>query len=49
MQVVWINPMPAQRWSGSSAAQIEREGPVLMLPLDGANLARAVDYLRGAS
>ncbi len=49
MQVVWINPMPAQRWIGSSAAQIEREGPVLMLPLDGANLARAVDYLRGAS
>ena len=49
MQVVWINPMPAKRWSGSSAAQIEREGPVLMLPLDGANLARAVDYLRGAS
>lgn len=49
MQVVWINPMPAQRWIGSSAAQIEREGPVLMLPLDGANLARAVDHLRGAS
>ncbi len=49
MQVVWINPMPAERWIGSSAAQIEREGPVLMLPLDGANLARAVDYLRGAS
>jgi len=39
--------MPAKRWSGTSAAQIE-EGPVLMLPLDGANLARAVDYLRGA-
>jgi len=49
MQVVWINPMPAQRWIGSSAAQIEREVPVLMLPLDEENLARAVDHLRGAS
>jgi len=49
MQVVWINPMPAKRWIGSSAAQIEREGPVLMLPLNEENLARAVDHLRGAS
>lgn len=49
IEVVWINPMPERRWGGSSAAQIAREGPVLMLPLDGVNLARAVDYLRGAS
>lgn len=49
IEVVWINPMPERRWGGSSAAQIAREGPVLMLPLDEENLARAVDHLRGAS
>ena len=49
IEVVWINPMPERRWGGSSAAQIEREGPVLMLPLDEENLARAMDHLRGAS
>ena len=49
IEVVWINPMPERRWGGSSAAQIARVGPVLMLPLDGVNLSRAVDYLRGAS
>ncbi len=47
-QVVWINPMPADRWRGTSAERIAAEGPVMMLPLDGANLARAVDILRGA-
>ncbi len=47
-QVVWINPMPEQRWSGTSAERIAAEGPVLMLPLDGVNLSRAVDSLLGA-
>jgi uncharacterized protein with von Willebrand factor type A (vWA) domain len=47
-QVVWINPMPSNRWSGTSAERIAAEGPVVMLPLDGANLARAVDILRGS-
>jgi uncharacterized protein with von Willebrand factor type A (vWA) domain len=47
-QVVWINPMPADRWRGTSAERIAAEGPVVMLPLDGANLGRAVDILRGA-
>lgn len=45
--VAWINPMPQERWRGTSAERIAREGPVMMLPLDGANLLRAVDILRG--
>lgn len=47
-RLVWINPMPAPRWSGTSAEPIAAEGPVLMLPLDGPNLSRAVDILLGA-
>jgi uncharacterized protein with von Willebrand factor type A (vWA) domain len=47
-RLVWINPMPAPRWSGTSAERIAAEGPVLMLPLDGPNLSRAVDILLGA-
>jgi hypothetical protein len=47
-RLVWINPMPESRWSGTSAERIAAEGPVLMLPLDGANLSRAVDSLLGA-
>ena len=47
-RLVWINPMPVSRWSGTSAERIAAEGPVLMLPLDGTNLSRAVDSLLGA-
>ncbi|MFM7549301.1 MAG: hypothetical protein ACKO8I_10630 [Cyanobacteriota bacterium] len=46
-RLVWVNPMPAFRWSGTSAERIAAEGPVLMLPLDGLNLSRAVDSLLG--
>ncbi|MFM7549675.1 MAG: hypothetical protein ACKO8I_12585 [Cyanobacteriota bacterium] len=46
-QVVWINPMPEGRWAGTSAERIAVEGPVVMLPLDGSNLSRAVDLLLG--
>jgi hypothetical protein len=47
-RVVWINPMPVDRWSATSAERIAAEDSVVMLPLDGTNLTRAVDLLRGA-
>ena len=42
----WLNPMPPDRWTGTTAAHIAA-GPVPMLPLDAAHLLRAIDILRG--
>jgi uncharacterized protein len=44
-RVVWLNPMPAELWAGSSAAQLARHVP--MFALDRPGLHRAVDVLRG--
>jgi uncharacterized protein len=43
--LVWLNPMPARCWRGTSAGELARH--VAMLPLDLAGLHRAVDVLRG--
>lgn len=45
--VVWLNPMPPERWAGSTAELIAADPRLTMLPLDAANLLRAVDILRG--
>jgi uncharacterized protein with von Willebrand factor type A (vWA) domain len=46
--VVWVNPMPRQRWAGTTAERLGRSGTATFLPLDITNLIRAVDILRGA-
>ncbi|MDD2990908.1 MAG: VWA domain-containing protein [Zoogloea sp.] len=43
---VWLNPMPARRWAGTTAGLIA-DGPVPMLPVDASHLLRAIDILRG--
>lgn len=43
---VWLNPMPRQRWAGTTAGLIA-DGPVPMLPVDAPHLLRAIDILRG--
>jgi uncharacterized protein with von Willebrand factor type A (vWA) domain len=45
--VVWLNPLPKERWTHSSAAQIARFVP--MLPVTRAGLHKAVNVLRGQS
>ncbi len=45
--IVWLNPMPRERWKGTSAALVATGGRVRMLPLDSAHLLRAIDILRG--
>ena len=44
---VWLNPMPRSRWPGTTAALVAAASAVPMLPLDAANLLRAIDILRG--
>ncbi|MFZ1415771.1 MAG: VWA domain-containing protein [Defluviicoccus sp.] len=46
--VVWLNPMPRDRWQGSSAGALAQQRLSVVLPLNGASLIRAVDVLRGA-
>jgi uncharacterized protein with von Willebrand factor type A (vWA) domain len=41
----WLNPMPRERWSGSTAAQVARHVP--MFPLDARGMRSVVDALRG--
>ena len=45
--VVWVNPMPAERWTGTTAAAIDTTGGVSSFPLEAAAMIRAVDVLRG--
>ena len=45
--VVWINPMPPARWEGTTAALIAQDPRLQMLPLEPAQMLRAVDILRG--
>jgi uncharacterized protein with von Willebrand factor type A (vWA) domain len=46
--IVWINPMPRARWTGTSSAALARQSRAVTLPLDKESLIRAVDLLRGA-
>jgi uncharacterized protein len=41
----WLNPMPRDRWSGTTAAQVARHAP--MFPLDARGMRSVVDALRG--
>lgn len=41
----WLNPLPADRWSGSSAEMIARLVPMFQMDQEG--LSRAVDVVRG--
>jgi uncharacterized protein with von Willebrand factor type A (vWA) domain len=43
--VVWLNPLPRDRWARSSAAEIARHLP--MFPMDREGMHKAVDVLRG--
>ena len=45
--VAWLNPMPRDRWSGTSARIVA--GLVPMFPLEPEGLGHAVDVLRGLS
>lgn len=44
---LWINPMPRERWAGSTAALVARSPALTMLPLDAQQLLRGIDILRG--
>jgi uncharacterized protein len=46
--IVWVNPLPRSRWSGTTAATLASQGPAAFLPLEVPSLIRAVDILRGA-
>lgn len=46
--VVWLNPMPRDRWSGTTAEILARRCRAAFLPLDLSSLIRVVDILRGA-
>lgn len=46
--IVWINPMPRERWAGTSGAALAKNRHLVVLPLDEESLIRAVDVLRGA-
>ena len=43
--IVWLNPMPEQRWRGNSAESLARHAVMFAMDRDG--LSRAVDTLRG--
>lgn len=45
--LVWINPMPAQRWQPLMKDRLATYPHAHLLPLDGESLLRAVDILRG--
>jgi uncharacterized protein len=44
-RIVWLNPLPAAAWSGSTAAQLARHVPMFSMDRDG--MHRAVNVLRG--
>ncbi|MCB9233173.1 MAG: hypothetical protein H6581_16070 [Bacteroidia bacterium] len=44
-RLVWINPMPPERWEGSSAEYLASLIP--MVPFSRAGITKAVDILRG--
>lgn len=45
--VAWLNPVPAERWRGTTADLVRRRTGVPMFPLDPGGLRGAVDHLRG--
>jgi uncharacterized protein with von Willebrand factor type A (vWA) domain len=45
--IVWVNPMPATRWTNTTAELIAAHRSLSMLPTDAASLLRGIDILRG--
>jgi uncharacterized protein len=45
--IAWLNPMPRDRWTGSSALRIAAMPNVAMFELTEDGMVQAVDYLRG--
>jgi uncharacterized protein with von Willebrand factor type A (vWA) domain len=45
--VVWVNPMPRDRWERSTAGALSARSAVSFLPLDQPSMIRAIDVLRG--
>lgn len=43
--IAWLNPMPSQRWVGSSAQVLQYL--IAMFPLDDEGLSQAIDIVRG--
>ncbi len=46
-RIVWLNPMPRERWKGTTAAAINHLTP--MFPADAAGMPAAIRVLRGRS
>ena len=45
--VVWVNPMPRDRWEKTTAGAVAGSSGVTFLPLDQPSMIRAIDVLRG--
>ena len=45
--IAWLNPMPRNRWAGSSAGRISAIPEIAMFELTEEGLVMAVDHLRG--
>jgi uncharacterized protein len=45
--VVWVNPLPRDRWERTTAGALADTRAVTFLPLDLSSMIRAVDVLRG--
>lgn len=46
--IVWLNPMPRERWAGTTAEMIARGNDAAFVALHRTTLFRVVDILRGA-
>jgi len=46
-RIAWLNPMPAERWKGTSAEDIAQR--VAMFEMNEGGIKNAVDYLKGTS
>lgn len=47
LNVAWLNPVPAERWAGTSAERIREECSVKMMTYDRVGMDDAVNVLRG--
>lgn len=45
--IAWLNPMPVDRWAGTTAAEVRARAGVPMFPFDPDGLYAAMDVLRG--
>ena len=45
--IVWVNPMPRDRWERTTAGALADTRAVTFLPLELASMIRAIDVLRG--